>query len=626
MNRRRLSRVLACASLLPLVALAAPAGAQQIDRIIAFGDSYADTGNAFALGYANPQALAIYPTKRFSGGSNYIDTLSNILQVPVENFAIGGAFGGTNSGTLCFDSFYAPGTSPLCGKGLQYEVDQFLNVGAQSTVFPNASTTLTRSDLLAVSIGGNDSRFYQQAALAAGQQTSITLANAPAAGTAAAAGTAVQLGRLVGQGNPTISFLALNGAVAPEVANDPTAQQIRGAYSTAYYTALQSTLAGYAANGSIVHYLDGQVLLQNVIANPTAFGITKGLVCPTFNVSTACIVDSSGYLFYGDALHLTSQGFALVAQYVARQLAAPLTLQAPSEMGFDVARQWGRTLSSRSDLYGRGQAVDGLRLYVLADGLSHDVPGTDETSRFEVRSLGGSVGAEYGVAGGLVGIAANYSRPKVSFGNDAARIRGHSWQIGAYGSLDMGGLFGQAYLGYGKDRDRITRAGVVDDMTARPHGSHTIAGAKGGYLMSYGGLQAGPVIAIDYARAKVDGYTEAGDPALTLNVSGQSLKAFTGQAGVEVRGELAGLHPFVDLTAEHDFSGDDRLITFAQTDAPTIVNSWTVGRGKETYGRISGGASANITGGISIDATVSTTLGRDHGNETGANLGLKARF
>ncbi len=87
MNRRRLSRALACASLLPLVALAAPAGAQQIDRIVAFGDSYADTGNAFALGYANPQALAIYPDRSGSrGGSNYIDTLSNILQVPVAEF------------------------------------------------------------------------------------------------------------------------------------------------------------------------------------------------------------------------------------------------------------------------------------------------------------------------------------------------------------------------------------------------------------------------------------------------------------------------------------------------------------------------------------------------------------
>ena len=114
MKSRLFSRVFACAS---LATLSAPADAQQIDRIVAFGDSYADTGNAFALGYANPQALAIYPTRRFSGGSIYIDTLADILQVPVQDFAIGGAFGGTNSGTLCFDSFYAPGTSPLCGKG-----------------------------------------------------------------------------------------------------------------------------------------------------------------------------------------------------------------------------------------------------------------------------------------------------------------------------------------------------------------------------------------------------------------------------------------------------------------------------------------------------------------------------
>ena len=132
MNRRRFSRGLACASLIALGAIASPAAAQQIDRIVAFGDSYADTGNAFALGYANPQALAVYPTGRFSGGSNYVDTLTNLLQVQQQNFAIGGAFGGSNNGTLCFDAVYG---APLCGKGLQYEVDQFLNVGTQSTVF-----------------------------------------------------------------------------------------------------------------------------------------------------------------------------------------------------------------------------------------------------------------------------------------------------------------------------------------------------------------------------------------------------------------------------------------------------------------------------------------------------------
>ena len=327
MIRKHFRQALACASVAAM-AVSAPVEAQQIDRIVAVGDSYADTGNAFALGYANPLAQVIYPTGRFSGGTNYIDTLAALLGVPVQDFAIGGAFGGTNNGTLCFDPFYAPGTSPLCGKGLQFEVDQFLNVGPQSTVFPDASTALTRNDLLAISIGGNDARFFQQAG--------GTLALAPAAGAAAAAGTAAQLDRLVAQGNPTISFLALNGAAAPEVANDPAAQQIRGAFSTAYFTSLQGTLAGYAANGSIVHYLDGTLLLQEVAANSQAFGITKGLVCPIFPDPT-CLVDSKGFLFYGDALHLTSQGFAIVAAYIVRQLDAPLTLQAPSSLGVETA-------------------------------------------------------------------------------------------------------------------------------------------------------------------------------------------------------------------------------------------------------------------------------------------------
>lgn len=615
MNTRRFSRALACASLLSIAAaLPSTAEAQQVTRIVAVGDSYADTGNAFALGYANPQALAVYPTGRFSGGSNYIDTLSNILQVPAQNFAIGGALGGTNTTTLCFDATYG---AALCGKGLQYEVDQFLNVGTQSSVFPNASTTLTRSDLLAISIGGNDARVYQQ--------TGGTLANAGTAGTAAGAATNVQLNRLFAQGTPTVSFLALNGAIAPEVATSPTAQAIRGAYSTAYYNQIQTALAGAAANGSIVHYLDGAVLAQQVAANPSAYGFTNGLVCPIFP-NTTCVVNSSGYLFYGDALHLTSQGFALVAQYVARQLAAPLTLQAPSDLGFDVARQWGRTLSSRSDLYGRGGVTSGIRVYALGDALQHDVEGTDSNSAFNVRSVGATVGAEYGIAGGMVGIAGNYSRPRVNFGNGASRIRAHSWQVGAYGSLSSGGLFGQGYLGYGKDHNRITRAGVIENMAARPDGSHTVAGAKGGYLMAMGPFSLGPIVAADYARAKVDGYTETGDAALTLNVSRQSLKAFTGQAGIEVRGELAGLHPFVDLTAERNFTGNDQLITFAQVDAPTIVNSWAVARGKQTYGRLSGGASADLFKGLSIDAFVSTTIGRDHGQEVGGNLGVKATF
>jgi uncharacterized protein YhjY with autotransporter beta-barrel domain/phospholipase/lecithinase/hemolysin len=597
-NRRR---VLACASLLSLAAIATPASAQQIDRIIVFGDSYADTGNALRLAGINPLSTQIYTTGRFSGGSNYVDTLSDLLQVPQYNFAIGGA------------STTGNGTAGL--PGFPFEVQEFL-AGGGTLGFPTVDTTLTRSDLVALSIGGNDARYYQ---LGGG-----TLAGAPTAAAASVTAFQQNFDMVMAKGTPTISFLAGNTALLPEIATNPSAQAIRASFSDAYNAGAQQVLAGYANQGSIVHYLDLTTMLGSINANPAAFGI-QGLTCPQIPDPT-CIANSAApYLFYVDNLHLTSVGFAIIGKYVARQLAAPLTLQAPSDLGFDVARQWGRTLSSRSDLYGR-DAQPGLRLYVLGDALQHDLGATSQNSAFEVRSVGATIGAEYGLPGGIVGIAGNYSRPKVNFGNDASRIRARSWQIGAYGSLSAGGLFGQAYLGYGRDRNRITRTGVVDDMTASPHGNHTVAGAKGGYLMSWGGLKAGPIVALDYARAKVDGYTEAGDAALTLNVSRQSLKAVTGQAGIEVRGDIAGLHPFVDLTAERDFTGDDRLIAFSQVSAPVIVNQWAVTRGKDTYGRLSGGASASLGGTISVDAFVSTTLGRDGGQEVGGNVGVKAKF
>lgn len=598
----RLSHALACASLIAIAAMPSAANAQHISRIIVFGDSYADTGNALRLAGISPASTQVYTTGRFSGGTNYVDTLSSILQVPQYNFAIGGAR--TDNGN---ESVGLP--------GLTFEVQEF-NSGGGTLGFPSVNTNLSRSDLVAISIGGNDARNYQL--------TGGTLAGASAAAAIAITNATSNLNIVMAHGTPTISFLAGDTGQLPEIAANPAGAAIRTAYSTTYNSGMQQTLAGYANKGSIVHYLDLTSVLGDIKANPAAFGI-QNLVCPAFPDPT-CVTSSSGYLFYGDYLHLTSGGFAIVGQYVARQLEAPLTLQAPSDMGFDVARQWGRTLSSRSDLYGRGKVQDGLRLYVLGDALQHDVPQSATNDAFEVRSVGATVGAEYGMEGGLIGIAGNYSRPKVSFGNQAAQIRAHSWQFGAYGSLNMGGLFGQAYVGYGHDSDRITRAGVVQAMTADPHGNHTVAGAKGGYLMSFMGFSAGPIVALDYARAKVGSYTEAGDPALALNVSQQSLKAVTGQAGLELRGDIAGFHPFVDVTAEHDFTGNGRLITFSQTSAPVIVNDWAVARSKETYGRLSGGASAGLFSGISLDAFATTTLGGNNGQEVGGQIGLKARF
>lgn len=602
MFAKNVRRALACASLIAVAAGSAPASAQQIDRIVAFGDSYADIGNALRLAGVNPISTQVYTTGRFSGGTNYIDTLSTILGAPQFNFAIGGAR--TNNGNQ---------TAGL--PGFTFEVAQF-NAGGGSLGFPVVDTTLTRNDLVAVSIGGNDARAYQQGG--------GTVAGASAAAATAAASAQANLDIILSHGPATVSFLAGDTGQLPEIAGNPAGAQVRTAFSTAFNSDIQNVLAGYAQQGSIVHYLDLTAMLNDVKANPAAYGITNGLTCPAFP-NTTCVVNPSGYLFYGDLLHLTSDGFAIVAQYVAKQLAAPLTLQAPSDLGLDTASQFGRTLSTRSDLYGN-TVTPGLKLFAVGDFFSRNVDASDDNSPFDIDGVGGTIGAEYGIAGGAIGVAGNYSRPRVRFGNDSARINAHSWQIGAYGGLTSGGLSGQAYVGYGWDKHKITRTGVVENMNANPSGTHVLAGAKGTYLIDVGPAKVGPLLQVDYARAKVDGYTESGDPALNLNVGGQTAKSLRGQAGLEVRADFTGIHPYLDLTAEHEFSANNRVISFAQTSAPTIVNRWTVSGGKDTYGRVAFGAAADLWKGMSLDAAVTTTLGKDGGRATAGHVGIRANF
>jgi uncharacterized protein YhjY with autotransporter beta-barrel domain/phospholipase/lecithinase/hemolysin len=626
MNARRLlGRGLLGATALAAITAAAPAAAQHIDNIVTFGDSYADDGNAFQLGYANPQALQLDPTGRFSGGTNYIDSLANILNVPVSNFAIGGAFGGSNNGTLCFDPFYAPGTSPLCGKGLQYEVDQFLDVGTQDAAFPAGATTFSEHDLLTISIGGNDARFFEQAG--------GTLALAPAAGTAAAAAASVQLDRLVAAGAPTISFLAGDTGRLPEVAPFPSQAQIRSAYSAAFNGAMQTTLAGYAADGVMVHYLDLNLIGDRIIADPAAYGLTSSGPCSPI---PQCVTDSNytnGFLFYLDGLHLTSAGFAIVARYVATQLQAPLTLEATSELGLDTGRQFGRTLSSRVDLSSPrdGEVAQGAHLFIVGDTFSRDVKADDTNDHFDVDGTGVTVGLSYGFPNGTVGIAGNYTRPKAKFIGDTARTESKTWQIGGFAGYAIAGAFAQGYLGYGNDDHDLTRLGVIDSMTADTDGNHWLAGAKAGYLMPLGAFRAGPVAAIDYVKAKVDGYTEQGDAALTLNVDDVSAKSLTGSVGAEVRGDFdnsgIAVRPFLSAMVEKELSNGHRTIHFAQTSAPGIVNSWTVGDGsKGVYGRLSGGGSAAILNGVTLNALASTTVGRDGGNDLSAHVGLDIGF
>ena len=605
-----MNRILAGALLAATaMTFAAPAAAQRIDRIVAFGDSYADDGNFFQLVNINPLTTVVYTTGRLSGGTNYIDSLGTILGVPIDNFAIGGALAdnrNTNGPALGFTTEY---TSFLAGGG--------------PAAFPRVTGKFGPNDLLAISIGGNDARFYQQ--------SGGTLVGANAAAATSVAATTTGLNALVAAGARNISFLAGDTGRLPEITANPDAAAIRSRYSGAFNAGIQAPLAGYAANGAIVHYLDLNLVLNDIGVNYGAYGLT-GLTCPAFPNPT-CVVNPTGFLFYGDQLHLTSDGFRVVAQFVAAQLRAPLTLQAPSDLTLDTARQFGRTLTTRMDLGAPrdGDMPEGLGIYVVGDTFSRKLKATQTNDQFKVSGTGYTAGVEYGFGSGVIGIAGNISKTKANFGNDSSRTEGIAKQVGAYASGGIAGAFVQGYAGFGWDDLDISRRGVVLAIASSTKARHATAGAKAGYLMPMGSLRVGPVVALDYARARVNGYREGGDAALDLNVRGIRNRSLRGSAGAELRGDLgvadAIFRPYLSVVAEKDFTGDDRTFYFSQTASPTIINHYAVAdNSKKAYARLTTGISAGVIGNVSVNGDISATFGKKQGDDTTGHLSLRAAF
>jgi outer membrane lipase/esterase len=593
-------------------------------RIQAFGDSYADTGNLFKiLGVPNPPA---FPTGRFSGGTNFVDTTSALLGIPQLNFAIGGA---KTTGNTVLGGF----------GGFDQEVQGILgpfNVGP---------IKIAPSDLVEVSIGGNDARQYYQ--------TGGTLAGVPVAAANSANIATAGINTLVADGARTIVFTAGNVGGLPEAVGNPAAA-IGSAYSQTYNNLMQIALANIARSGVRVEYVDTGLLGTLIAANPARYGFTFTGACPVACIGNPALQNQ--YLFYFDGIHLTSHGFAVLGQYIVNRLNAPLTFAPQGDLGQISAMGFASTLFGKLDLfresYGFSPAMNAYAadmrapytkaprlapvspwsFYMQGNGGISDRQANVASNGFNLDSVGGTIGVEYRInPNAFIGTAFDYSNPKANLFNNAGSTNANSYQLGVYGGWTNARFFAQGLATIGTQRYSNVRPGVVDSIFSNPDGMSFVVAGKTGYLFDAGRVQVGPIGGLLYARARVNGYTETGDPVLTLNVGPQTAEVLTGSVGFQVRAPFVvnggTINPYLNLTAEDDFIGNGRLIQFGATSAPLIVNNWSVPNGSsQVYGRVAAGVVAPVWNNVAITANASRTIARQGGDDFFATGGVKISF
>lgn len=623
--QRALARSLGVAALATTLA-AAPAAGAQFTSIQAFGDSYVDTGNLFP--FLPPAQQAIYPTGRFSGGTNYVDTLSFIYGLPVFNYAWGGAETGFGN--------VVPGAP-----GFAFEWLAFIGLGGR--ILP--------SDLVLLNIGGNDARAYYQGG--------GTVAGAPAAAATSAAQALTGVGALVGVGARTLVFSVGNVAALPEAATAPGDPAAGAAFSTTYNLLTQAGLgAMVAATGVRVEYVNVGLIGAEIRAFPALYGIANTGACPLACVGNPALQNQ--YLFYVDGIHLTSAGFAIMAEYIANRLNAPLTFAAQGDIGLTATTSFLANMFGRLDLFNARSGLLAPRVMSYAERTRHDGPlsdvpasappsplsayiavnggfgsrsATGVSNGYDWDSVGGTIGLEYRIgSNALVGAAFNYANPTVRQLLGAGKTDVNAYQFGLYGAWNGASLFAQAALSWGLLDYANWRPGVVSPINSNAKGSTFAAAFKGGYLFDLSDrFRLGPILGLTYASARVDAYNETGDPVLTLALGRQKVETLVGSAGAQARYAFSlgarRIDSFLNLTAEEDFHGSGRSIRYSALSAPLIVNTWTIPHGsRDPYGRVALGASTDLASNIAVNFTVSRTFARKGGDDFTGQGGLRYAF
>lgn len=324
------SRILTVFTALLLVATVSSAQEKQFDRIVVFGSSLSDSGNAFVL-LSNPQTYGFDESCNLGTPANTppYDKLDYFL-IPDGTYAKGGHH--VSNGATWIEQFargrgLSGNAKPALGnegiKASNYAVGGAravedypcrFNLSNQLAAYQQDSLTITEKTLFVIEIGGNDIRD----ALAEQDPSIIgdalhNIANA--------------IGTLYSQGarkfllvnvpalgkTPAVKMIDAMMPGAAQAANDLTQGFNDGLEQGRGY--LNTTLPGID-----IRMLDLYTLLNEIIVNPENFGISNTEdACITPNIAPFTCKNPDSYLFW-DGIHPTKIVHDIMAQKAAEVL------------------------------------------------------------------------------------------------------------------------------------------------------------------------------------------------------------------------------------------------------------------------------------------------------------------
>jgi outer membrane lipase/esterase len=535
-----------------LFGASASASATDFSNVIVFGDSLSDSGN-IALASGSPVPM------RFT---------TNPGTTTAENVATGLGF--TLAPSLAGGTDYAFG-----GAGLVNNVAAVPTLPQQLQMYLGANGGKADSNALYQVWGGANDIFYLTGAL--------TDPNAIATGAANAAQT--ELGLLAGLQDAGARYVVVYnlpdlGKTPSAAAGGAAAQAGATQLAVLYNGVLNSGIAQLSNNGLNVIPVNTYALLNEVIANPSAYGfanVTAPACTGGSGSSIQCGPQGSGapvtyapgtdqtYLF-ADGVHPTTAAHAMLGQYVLSVIRAPEQISLLGEAPLAANAAQTRAIRNQMLIDAAGGET---RTFVNIDYARQRFDagnGSPKTSSNNYNfTLGAAVQASDHVS---AGVALGVGQSNASFaGGGGYKLQDISGL--GYVTYHAGGGYVGGYANFGqsnfKDIERRIDLGAMHRTeSGKADGSHLGAGFTGGWWFDFDNLRTGPFANLEWQTAKINGYSESGNDSTAMWFGSQQRDALVATLGWRMQGHWnvgnTVLSPYAELAWNRDDKADPRLV------------------------------------------------------------------
>lgn len=536
----------------------ASASATDFSNVVVFGDSLSDGGN-IALASGSPALM------RFT---------TNPGTTTAENVAAGLGF--TLAPSVAGGTDFAWG-----GAGFVNNVAAVPTIPQQLQMYLGANGGKADGNALYQVWGGANDVFYLSGAL--------TDPNAIAAGTVTAAQTEIGLLgglRAAGARYVVVYNLPDLGKTPSAAAGGAATQAGATQLAVIYNGVLNSGLAQLSNNGLNIIPVNTFALLNEVIANPSAYGfsnVTAPACTGGSGSSVQCGPQGSGapvtyapgtertYLF-ADDVHPTTAAHAMLGQYVTSVIHAPEQISLLGEAPLAASTAQNRVM--RDQMLTASRDGD-TRAFVNIDYGQQRFNASDSSPRTNSDNFNFTLGAnlfagEHVTAGVALGIGQHNADFSGGGGYKLQDISG----LGYLGYRNGGGYVG-GYVNFGqsnfKDIERRMSIGTMQRTeTGKADGSHLGGGLTGGWWFDLADrLQTGPFATLDWQTVKISGYSESGGDSSAMWFGRQQRDSLLSTLGWRLRGQWQInnllMSPYVELGWNHDSRADQRMVSAGLT-------------------------------------------------------------